>query len=441
MHRARILFALAVALPLTAVADPTPLVLVEGTISDPERGLLGRNGRTTQASRCGLALALMGVLNEPDVREVVDRIGESRGWVDRAESGGSDETYGAATSKHLFDYYLEEGCSTTPEHGFQILYSNCSFTIFREDGVVRIVLPPGGAPQLQIWRMIEAEFVDPNYCEKSRPSAEGRWGCSDDRVAWEAEKWEDFKCASGALACTVNRAIVGVAPLDVVLEGTPGVERGEAVHDLTAEATLGAGTRPLLGVQTRPVTYTYTANGVADILALQYSEAQESSRKPGSSLPAILLKSEGKAWASYDVPGIETVRAFYENFRQVVTSSGAATTMLGAMMGVGNEILGTGGFPLALEETISMRVLGIPTHKTKSSMRVTGMVELVSNADLCSVEPPADLKIVGLTELFHVQQDGNTFEEKPKKKGSPFKRLHTKAGSLFKKKSKEGDDG
>lgn len=376
---------------LTATAQaPYEVVLVNGTMSGSEDmffeaestgsvnpwGILDELcSDRDRAFEVGLGIAQ--VENDALNGEYIDGIG-----------GSSDGSGSQSMVNSYVDLYTDICDDRGPEGNFDILYTQCSMTMWSQGAVLRWVLPPSGNATMNILTM-EREWTEGAGCtgiDGSRPNPPGE------------------ECREGEVSYGAYRDYIRTLTVDLerVMQEGERIPRGkEADLDVTAG---GAGSEHL-GVPTRAVKFIY--EGTMNPMMMAAANSAEGGSDEFS-MGEITMVSEGTAYVnSTDVPGAHIVSDFYTSLQQKVVPGSYADTLFGAMF---RQMAGVmrHGFPLSLSQETAVRIEGMPElmvptlgQKSFSEMNVAGVLHFMSDAEWCAVgEPPSDWRVVTLDEML-----------------------------------------
>ncbi len=104
---------------------------------------------------------------------------------------------------------------------------------------------------------------------------------------------------------------------------------------------------------------------------------------------AVQVQNTGTAWIASDVPGMDAMRAFYENMTRAISPEEASSSMLGALI---TNLVGMlrEGMPLDMEQQTTSTIMGRSSMSSRSRNLVTNTSRVDLNRSWCddTIMPP-----------------------------------------------------
>ena len=227
--------------------------------------------------------------------------------------------------------HINNYCNSDPDTTFNIIYTNCSMTMWSGADYMKIVLPPAtDKPYMITYPYV----VDPN--SNQQPSA----------VAFD-------------LQTPLTYSQVSPSRSDETMPGV--MDR--------SEVTPGGETSEHIGYPTSLVNFSYS--GRVNMSTFLGGGGQGPALPGG--LGQIDLESEGYAWVSTEAPGIDVIQAFYDNFANSVQPPPGGGTLMSSMI---EQMAGitAHGLPLAVQTnssvTMQMSILGESKQESASATEI-----------------------------------------------------------------------
>ena len=342
-----------------AFADLTDIVYVKGTQTSQESMLLGGASIDYDEARRELCEEMEGLEpgdltfwmsqlrdRNPALSDLVSTVGPAMGGIE-----------------HQIEELRESVCADRPDGSFNIIYTECSMTMWDGGYYLKITVPPGSStPKMVMYPYM----VNPGTPSTERPYT--------------------------------------IADLNVIDKKVKGKKRHVSYIEPTGAT----------GEHNGYVTQKYRFNYKGEINVVNFMRG-ETTGGPGAAmmgglagLGKISMTSKGTAWIASDVPGLDVMQAFYNSYSTQVRPQAGGANMMSGMIDQLAAIAAV-GMPLWIKQTVKSKTAFMIGPKGTTTSTITNVLVTPGEAGArCEDSPiPADYEVINLSEVLAGTQQGN----------------------------------